>query len=59
MPTPGDVVLVPFPGATGVKERPSIVVSSGQYHSCRPDVILGFHVSSCEIDDGHRLGRTD
>ncbi len=45
MPTPGDVVLVPFPGATGVKERPSVVVSSGLYHSCRPDVILGLITS--------------
>jgi mRNA interferase MazF len=41
MPNPGDVVTVDFTGATGVKRRPAIVVSSGLYHSHRPDVILG------------------
>ena len=45
MPTPGDVVLVPFAGATGVKERPAVVVSSDLYHSCRPDVILSLITS--------------
>ena len=45
MPQPGDVVLVPFAGATGVKERPAVVVSSDLYHSCRPDVILGLLTS--------------
>jgi len=45
MPTPGDIVLVPFAGASGVKERPAVVVSSDLYHSCRPDVILGIITS--------------
>jgi mRNA interferase MazF len=45
MPTPGDVVLAPFPGVDGVKERPAVVVSSDLYHSCRPDVILGLLTS--------------
>ena len=40
MPTPGDVVFAPFPGADGVKDRPAVVVSSDLYHSVRPDVIL-------------------
>jgi mRNA interferase MazF len=38
---PGDVVTVDFPGATGVKRRPAVVVSSDTYHVERPDVILG------------------
>ena len=45
MPTPGDVVLVPFMGAKGIKQRPAIVVSSDLYHSCRPDLILGLLTS--------------
>jgi mRNA interferase MazF len=41
MPSPGDVVMVDFPGATGTKRRPAVVVSSNVYHSERPDLILG------------------
>lgn len=41
MPRPGDVVTVDFSGATGVKRRPTVVVSSDLYHSERPDLILG------------------
>lgn len=38
---PGDVVTADFPGVTGVKRRPCIVVSTQTYHQTRPDVILG------------------
>ena len=41
MPDPGDVVTVDFVGATGIKRRPAVVVSSGLYHQHRPDLILG------------------
>jgi len=41
MISPGDVVTVDFPGATGVKRRPAVVVSSDSYHRERPDLILG------------------
>src|SRR4051812_5936194 len=37
---PGAVVTIDFPGATGVKRRPAVVVSTSTYHSTRPDVIL-------------------
>ena len=37
----GDVVVVDFPGATGVKRRPSVVLSTPIYHTHRPDVIVG------------------
>src|SRR5919108_4650221 len=40
MPEPGDVVTVDFVGATGVKRRPAVVVSSRFYHAHRPDLIL-------------------
>lgn len=40
MPEPGDVVTVDFVGATGIKRRPAVVVSSRLYHAHRPDVIL-------------------
>jgi mRNA interferase MazF len=40
MPTPGDVVYVPFDGADGEKPRPAVVVSSDLYHSWRPDIVL-------------------
>ena len=38
---PGDVVTVDFPGVTGVKRRPAVVLSSATYHAVRPDVIVG------------------
>lgn len=37
---PGAVVTVNFPGATGIKRRPAVVISSAAYHAARPDVIL-------------------
>ena len=37
---PGSIVIVNFPGATGIKRRPAIVVSSAIYHIERPDIIL-------------------
>lgn len=37
---PGAVVTVDFPGATGVKRRPALVVSTDAYHAARPDVIF-------------------
>jgi mRNA interferase MazF len=40
MVKPGAVVTVDFPGATGIKRRPAVVVSTTTYHATRPDVIL-------------------
>lgn len=37
----GDVVTVDFPGVTGTKRRPAVVLSSATYHASRPDVIVG------------------
>jgi mRNA-degrading endonuclease toxin of MazEF toxin-antitoxin module len=37
---PGGVVTVDFPGAAVGKIRPAIVVSTNQYQSVRPDVVL-------------------
>lgn len=37
----GDVVTLEFPGATGTKRRPAVVLSSDLYHIHRPDVIVG------------------
>jgi mRNA interferase MazF len=42
---PGDVVTVDFPGVTGIKRRPAIVVSTDTYHRTRPDAILGLLTS--------------
>lgn len=42
---PGDVVTVDFPGVTGVKRRPAVVLSSAIYHANRPDVIIGLITS--------------
>ena len=36
----GDVIVADFPGITGVKRRPAIVVSTDLYHTHRPDVII-------------------
>jgi mRNA interferase MazF len=40
MPDPGDVVTTAFVGATGIKRRPAVIVSTPLYHSHRPDVVL-------------------
>ena len=42
---PADVVAIDFPGVTGVKRRPTVVVSSAIYHTSRPDVIVGLITS--------------
>jgi mRNA interferase MazF len=42
---PGDVVVIDFPGVTGVKRRPTVIVSSAVYHTSRPDVIVGLLTS--------------
>lgn len=41
MLSPGDVIIVDFPGSTGIKRRPAVVVSTELYHAHRPDVIVG------------------
>lgn len=38
---PGDIVTVDFPGVTGIKRRPAVVLPSATYHANRPDVIVG------------------
>jgi mRNA interferase MazF len=43
--SPGDIVTVDFPSVTGVKRRPAVVLSSTEYHSIRPDVIIGLITS--------------
>jgi len=52
---PGDVVAVNFPGVTGVKRRPAVVLSSSLYHTSRPDVIVGLITSQTAA----ALGPTD
>ncbi len=37
----GDVVTVDFPGVTGIKRRPALILSSVTYHKVRPDIIVG------------------
>jgi mRNA interferase MazF len=36
----GDVLIVSFPGAMGLKRRPVVAVSTDVYHATRPDVIV-------------------
>ena len=45
MPDAGDVVSLDFPGAVATKRRPAVVLSTAQYHSQRPDVIVGLLTS--------------
>lgn len=42
---PGDVIVVDFPGVSGTKRRPAVVLSSEVYHASRPDVIVGLLTS--------------
>lgn len=51
---PGDVVTVDFPGVTGIKRRPAVVLSSVIYHANRPDVIIGLITTQTKA-----LGVTD
>jgi mRNA interferase MazF len=51
---PGNVVTVEFPGTTGVKRRPAVILSSATYHANRPDVIVGLITSQIK-----GLGATD
>lgn len=50
----GDLVSVDFPGATGIKRRPALVLSSADYHALRPDIIVGLITSQMK-----GLGATD
>ena len=45
MISPGEIIVVDFPGAQGIKRRPAIVISSDEYHRLRPDVIVGLVTS--------------
>lgn len=50
----GDIVTVDFPGVTGIKRGPAVVLSSSAYHASRPDVIVGLITSQTVA-----LARTD
>jgi mRNA interferase MazF len=52
---PGDVVTVNFPGVTGVKRGPAVILSSTAYHASRPDVVVGLITSQIAA----ALGPTD
>jgi mRNA interferase MazF len=41
VPDQGDVVTADFVGATGIKRRPAVVLTSDLYHQHRPDIVLG------------------
>ena len=41
----GDVVVIDFPGVTGIKRRPAVVLSSAVYQASRPDVVVGLITS--------------
>src|SRR5688572_14739949 len=41
----GDVIVVDFPGVTGIKRRPAVVLSSDAYHTERPDIVVGLITS--------------
>ena len=52
LPSPGDVVVVPHDGIQHSKVRPFVVVSSGLYHSTRPDLILALLTSRIPAHPG-------
>ncbi len=47
-PDSGAIVVVDFPGVTGVKRRPAVIISSALYHRERPDMILGIITSQID-----------
>jgi mRNA interferase MazF len=51
---PGDIVAIDFPGVTGVKRRPAVVISSPVYHTSRPDIVVCLITSQTGI-----VGPTD
>ena len=51
----GDVVIVDFPGVTGLKRRPVVIISSPLYHTTRPDIIVGLVTSQVQS----AIGPTD
>lgn len=53
--SPGDVVVLKYPGAQKAKRRPGIVVSTALYHSTRPDVIVALVTTQL----GKAVGPTD
>lgn len=50
----GDLVTVDFPGVTGIKGRPAVVLSSATYHTVRSDMIIGLITTQTT-----KLGVTD
>ncbi len=48
LPQSGEVVTVDFPGITGIKGRPALIVSTNFYHSVRSDVIIGILTSQIQ-----------
>lgn len=57
-PSPGDVVLVAFPGAVETKFRPAVVLSSPEYRAARPDCVVGVittNISAANTDFDHVL----
>ena len=65
MPDAGSVIVVNFPGVTGMKRRPALILSSDEYHRARPDVIVGLitsqvqaaqATSDCAIQDWKSAG---
>lgn len=49
MPDPGEILIIDFPGAVGVKRRPAVVVSTPLYHTHRPDVIVGLLTTQVKV----------
>jgi mRNA interferase MazF len=43
--SPGDIVILDFPGIQRTKRRPAVVLSSNTYHTTRPDLIIGLITS--------------
>jgi len=58
----GSGIVVSFPGVTGIKRRPAVIVSSDEYHRSRPDVIVGLITSQvqaatdCALQDWKSAG---
>ena len=52
LPDAGDLVVADFPGVSGPKRRPAVVLSSSVYHANHRDIVLGLITTQISAASG-------